>query len=45
MYMVDGGYIDNFFVKNKVKEVVEVVKEFGIYVIIDWYILNDGNLN
>ncbi|MDJ1631299.1 cellulase family glycosylhydrolase [Bacillus velezensis] len=31
--------------KNKVKEAVETAKELGIYVIIDWHILNDGNPN
>ncbi|WP_338444447.1 cellulase family glycosylhydrolase [Bacillus spizizenii] len=45
MYTADGGYIDNPSVKNKVKEAVEAAKELGIYVIIDWHILNDGNPN
>jgi aryl-phospho-beta-D-glucosidase BglC (GH1 family) len=39
-YTADGGYIDNPSVKNKVKEAVEAAKELGIYVIIDWHILN-----
>ncbi|MGE9751919.1 cellulase family glycosylhydrolase [Bacillus inaquosorum] len=45
MYTADGGYIDNPSVKNKVKEAVEAAKELGVYVIIDWHILNDGNPN
>ncbi|MBL4965170.1 cellulase family glycosylhydrolase [Bacillus halotolerans] len=45
MYTADGGYIENPSVKNKVKEAVEAAKELGIYVIIDWHILNDGNPN
>ncbi|MCY9042537.1 cellulase family glycosylhydrolase [Bacillus inaquosorum] len=45
MYTADGGYIDNPSVKNKVKEAVEAAKELGLYVIIDWHILNDGNPN
>lgn len=45
MYTADGGYIDNPSVKNKVKEAVKAAKELGIYVIIDWHILNDGNPN
>ncbi|MGY0433012.1 cellulase family glycosylhydrolase [Bacillus rugosus] len=45
MYTADGGYVDNPSVKNKVKEAVEAAKELGIYVIIDWHILNDGNPN
>nr|AGW99979.1 endo-beta-1,4-glucanase [Bacillus licheniformis] len=45
MYTADGGYIDNPSVKGKVKEAVEAAKELGIYVIIDWHILNDGNPN
>lgn len=45
MYTGEGGYIDNPSVKNKVKEAVEAAKELGIYVIIDWHILSDGNPN
>ncbi|MCY8028462.1 cellulase family glycosylhydrolase [Bacillus inaquosorum] len=45
MYTADGGYIDNPSVKNKVKEAVEAAKELGVYIIIDWHILNDGNPN
>ncbi|MEC2103431.1 cellulase family glycosylhydrolase [Bacillus licheniformis] len=45
MYTAEGGYIDNPSVKNKVKEAVEAAKELGIYVIIDWHILSDGNPN
>ncbi|EME75700.1 cellulase BglC [Bacillus sonorensis L12] len=45
MYTGEGGYIDNPSVKSKVKEAVEAAKELGIYVIIDWHILSDGNPN
>lgn len=45
MYTEEGGYIQNKSVKEKVKEVVEAATEIGIYIIIDWHILTDGNPN
>ncbi|GIQ67349.1 hypothetical protein DUZ99_02530 [Xylanibacillus composti] len=45
MYTQEDGYIDNPSVKEKVKEAVEAAIDLGIYVIIDWHILYDGNPN
>jgi len=45
MYTEEGGYIQNKSVKEKVKEAVEASIELGIYVIIDWHILSDGDPN
>ncbi len=45
MYTEEGGYIQNKSVKEKVKEAVEASTELGIYVIIDWHILSDGDPN
>jgi aryl-phospho-beta-D-glucosidase BglC (GH1 family) len=45
MYTEEGGYIQNKSVKEKVKEAVEAATELGIYVIIDWHILSDGDPN
>lgn len=45
MYTEEGGYISNKSVKEKVKEAVEAASELGIYVIIDWHILSDGDPN
>ena len=38
-----GGYIDNPSIKSKVYEAVDACIEHGLYVIIDWHILEDGN--
>jgi endoglucanase len=38
-----GGYIGNRSIVKKVDEIVEAAIELGIYVIIDWHILRDGN--
>ena len=45
MYTEEDGYIDDPSVKEKVKEAVEAAIDLGIYVIIDWHILYDGNPN
>ncbi|PWC15274.1 hypothetical protein DDT56_12210 [Brenneria corticis] len=45
MYTADGGYISNPAVADKVKEAVTAAQELGVYVIIDWHILSDGDPN
>lgn len=45
MYTAEDGYITNPSVKDKVKEAVEASIDLGLYVIIDWHILFDGNPN
>lgn len=45
MYTEEGGYISNPSVKEKVKEAVEAAVELGIYIIIDWHTLSDGDPN
>lgn len=43
MYTKEGGYIDNPAVKNTVYNVINSAIELGVYVIVDWHILRDGN--
>ena len=43
MYTVQGGYIENRSVKNKLTEIVDTAIELGLYIIIDWHILHDNN--
>lgn len=43
MYTDQGGYISNRSLKNKVTQVADWAIELGIYFIIDWHILFDGN--
>ncbi|WP_411345266.1 cellulase family glycosylhydrolase [Paenibacillus sp. WLX1005] len=45
MYTAENGYISNPAVANKVKEAVAAAKELGVYIIIDWHILSDGDPN
>jgi endoglucanase len=45
MYTKEYGYIDNPSVKEKVKMLVNAAIDQGIYVIIDWHILSDGDPN
>ncbi|KNY30231.1 cellulase family glycosylhydrolase [Pseudobacteroides cellulosolvens] len=45
MYTAEKGYITNTSYKEKVKEIVNAATELGIYVIIDWHILSDGDPN
>ncbi|NLL72737.1 MAG: cellulase family glycosylhydrolase [Clostridiales bacterium] len=46
MYTEEKGYMSNpSYMKSKTKEIVEAAIEAGIYVIIDWHILSDGNPN
>lgn len=43
MYTSEGGYLQNRSIKNKVFEVIDSSIELGLYVIVDWHILRDGN--
>ena len=43
MYTNEGGYISNRSVKNKVYEIINSALDLGVYVIVDWHILSDGN--
>ncbi|HEY9061281.1 MAG TPA: cellulase family glycosylhydrolase [Pseudobacteroides sp.] len=46
MYTAENGYISNpAAMKSKVKEIVQAAIDLGIYVIIDWHILSDGDPN
>lgn len=45
MYTEEGGYIKNPDTKKKVQEAVQAAIDAGIYVIIDWHILSDGDPN
>lgn len=45
MYTESDGYISNPALKNKVKEAVDAAIELGVYVIVDWHILADGDPN
>ena len=45
MYTKEGGYIDNPSVADKVTADVDAAVQSGIYVIIDWHILSDGDPN
>lgn len=45
MYTLEGGYIQNRDLKNKLIEIIDNVIKLDMYVIIDWHILSDGNPN
>jgi hypothetical protein len=45
MYTSEGGYITDSKYKQKVKEIAAYAKASGIYCIIDWHILSDGDPN
>lgn len=45
MYTEEGGYISNPSLINKVKEAVAAAQSLGVYIIVDWHILSDGNPN
>ncbi|HNY18094.1 MAG TPA: glycoside hydrolase family 5 protein [Treponemataceae bacterium] len=43
MYLTQGGYINAPVLKNKVIESVDAAIDLGIYVVIDWHVMNDRN--
>ena len=43
MYTVQGGYVENRSVGDKVIQAVDAALNLGIYVVIDWHILLDGD--
>lgn len=43
MYLTQGGYIENPVIKEKVISSIEAALKLGIYVIVDWHVLNDKN--
>ncbi|GHV31727.1 hypothetical protein AGMMS4952_20900 [Spirochaetia bacterium] len=43
MYTLEGGYIQRPAIKNKVIDSVDAAIKLGVYVIIDWHILSDGD--
>ncbi|ASR46431.1 1,3-beta-glucanase [Paenibacillus kribbensis] len=45
LYTEEDGYISDPSLKNKVKEAIEAAEKLGLYVIIDWHILSDGDPN
>lgn len=45
MYTKEGGYIDNPSVLDTVNKGIDLAVQLGIYVIIDWHILSDGDPN
>ncbi|NEU28887.1 cellulase family glycosylhydrolase [Paenibacillus polymyxa] len=45
LYTEENGYIANPSLKNKVNEAIEAAQKLGLYVIIDWHILSDGDPN
>ncbi|MCQ4085270.1 cellulase family glycosylhydrolase [Saccharibacillus sp. JS10] len=45
MYTESGGYLSNPSLKNKMKQAVDDAVDLGVYVIIDWHILSDGDPN
>lgn len=45
MYTAEEGYIADPSVADKVKEAVKAAQSLGLYVIIDWHILSDGDPN
>ena len=43
MYTEEGGYIHNRSVKYRMFDAIDAAIELGVYVIVDWHILRDGN--
>jgi len=43
MYLTEGGYITGPVVKTKVIDSVDAAIKLGIYVLIDWHVMNDRN--
>ena len=45
MYTEEGGYIQNPAVKQRVFDTIDAAIALGMYVIVDWHILNDNDPN
>ncbi|WP_208231315.1 cellulase family glycosylhydrolase [Brenneria izadpanahii] len=45
MYTEEDGYIADKSVADKVREAVDAAQSLGLYIIIDWHILSDGDPN
>ncbi|MBN2353084.1 MAG: glycoside hydrolase family 5 protein [Spirochaetales bacterium] len=45
LYVGEGGYANKPTLKSLVKKGVELAIENGLYVIVDWHVLNPGNPN
>lgn len=43
LYLTQGGYINNLALKQKVVDSVDAAINLGIYVVIDWHVMNDRN--
>lgn len=43
MYLEENGYLYSKFPQKKMEEAIAACVELGLYVIIDWHILSDGN--
>ncbi|HNY22631.1 MAG TPA: cellulase family glycosylhydrolase, partial [Treponemataceae bacterium] len=41
MYLTQGGYVNNPVLKQKVVDSVDAAVELGVYVLIDWHVMND----
>ncbi|HEY1407216.1 MAG TPA: glycoside hydrolase family 5 protein, partial [Spirochaetota bacterium] len=39
----EPSYINNEFYEKKIDDAVQLCEEFGIYCVIDWHVLGDGN--
>jgi len=45
MYIGEGGYAANPYIKNKVIEGIDLAIKNDMYVIVDWHVLNPGDPN
>ncbi len=43
MYTAENGYLTSKYSQTKMEEAIAACVELGLYVIIDWHILSDGN--
>ena len=43
MYLTEGGYLNSKAIKTKVIDSVEAAIKLGVYVIVDWHVLGNGD--
>lgn len=43
MYLTEGGYISNKVIKLKVIDSIEACLKLGMYVLVDWHVLGNGD--